>query len=94
MEIKDSDWDQIKPKAVRPNALRQARQIWSYIDSQIELEGKEVSPGIIFSMRPSDKNRLKSIEKIFNDRGIQVIWHDEPMDELRKRMESNQKKSN
>ncbi len=89
VEIKASDWDQMKPKAVRRNALRQVRQIWSYIDSQVELEGKDVSPGIIFPTRPSDENRLKNIENIFNDWGIQVVWRDESMDELRKRMESN-----
>ena len=37
VEIKASDWDRMKPKAVRRNALRQVRQIWDYIDSQVEL---------------------------------------------------------
>ena len=88
VEIKASNWDQMKPKAVRRNALRQVRQIWSYIDSQVELEGKDVSPGIILSTRPSDQDRLKEIEEIFNDWGIQVVWHDESMYELKERMKS------
>ena len=88
IEIKASDWDRMKPKAVRRNALRQVRQIWGYIDSQAELEEKDVSPGIIFPARPSDENRLEEIENIFNDWGIQVVWHDESMDDLKKRMES------
>ena len=88
VEIKASDWDQMKPKAVRRNSLRQVRQIWSYIDSQVELEGKDVSPSIIFPTRPSEENRLEEIEKIFNDWGIQVVWQDESMGELKKRMES------
>jgi len=87
VEIKASDWDRMKPKAVRRNAMRQVKQIWSYIDAQLELEGKEVSPGIIFPTRPSDPERLKVIEKIFNDWGIQVVWHDEMIDELKERME-------
>ena len=87
VEIKASDWDQMKPKAVRRNAMRQVRQIWSYIDAQLELEGKEVSPGIIFPTRPSDIERLKAIEQIFNNWGIQVVWHDEAIDELKERME-------
>ena len=67
--------------------MRQVRQIWSYIDAQLELEGKEVSPGIIFPTRPSDIERLKAIEQIFNNWGIQVVWHDEATDELKERME-------
>ena len=86
IEIKASDWDRMKPKSVRRNAMRQVRQIWSYIDSQVDLEGKDVSPGIIFPTRPSDKNRLEEIEDIFNDWGIQVVWHDESIEELGKRM--------
>ena len=86
VEIKASDWDKMKAKAVRRNALRQIRQIWSYIDSQLELEGKEVSPGIIFPARPSDPERLKEIEDLFIDYGIQVVWHDESLNELKKRM--------
>ncbi|MBN1273446.1 MAG: hypothetical protein JXB26_14355 [Candidatus Aminicenantes bacterium] len=85
VEIKASDWDRMKPAAVRRNAMRQARQIWSYIDAQIELEGKEVSPGVIFPKHPSDPKRLERIEEIFNDRGIQVVWHDESVEDLKKR---------
>ena len=76
----------MKPKSVRRNALRQVRPIWSYIDSQVALEGKAVFPGSIFPTRPSDENRLEQIEGIFNDWGIQVVWHDESIEELRKRM--------
>ena len=87
VEIKASDWDRMKPRAVRRNAMRQVRQLWSYIDAQLELEGKEASPGIIFPTRPSDLERLEAIEQIFNNSGIQVVWHDETIDELRERME-------
>ena len=86
VEIKASDWNRMKSKAVRRNAMRQVRQIWSYIDAQIELEGKDVSPGIIFPKRPLDPNRLNAIEQIFSDWGIQVVWHDESLDELKERM--------
>jgi hypothetical protein len=83
VEIKASDWDRMKPKAVRRNALRQVRQIWSYIDAQLDLEGNQVSPGIIFPKRPKDSERLKEIEEIFNEWGIQVVWHDETTEELK-----------
>ena len=87
IEIKASDWNRMKPKSVRRNAMRQVRQIWSYIDSQVELDGKDVSPGIIFPNKPFDNERLEEIEKIFNDWGIQVVWHDESVGDLKKRME-------
>jgi len=87
VEIKASDWNRMKHKAVRRNAMRQVRQIWSYIDAQLELEGKEVSPGIIFPARPSDPEKLKVIEHIFNEWGIQIVWHDETIGELKERME-------
>ncbi len=86
VEIKASDWDRMKPKNVRRNALRQARQVWSYIDAQVELEGKDVSPGIIYPKRPLDIKRLEEIERILNNRGIQVVWHDESMEDLKERM--------
>jgi len=38
-EIKASEWDAMTPTAVRRNVKRQARQIWSYIESQLEVRG-------------------------------------------------------
>ena len=83
VEIKATDWDKMKEKNVQRNAMRQVKQIWSYIDVQLDLEGKEVSPGIIFPKLPSDRERLKKIEKIYNDWGIQVVWHNETKEELK-----------
>lgn len=87
VEIKASDWDRMKSINVRRNALRHSNQIWSYIDTQLDdLEGKTVSPGIIYQKRPTNIKRLEEIERILNNRGIQVVWHDESMEELKKRM--------
>ena len=84
VEIKNSDWDKMKEENVRKNIKRQARQVWSYIDSQLN-KGKEVSPGIIFSKRPKTLGRLEYIEKIFDDEGIPVVWQDESIEEVKKR---------
>lgn len=89
VEIKASDWDRMKPKAVRRNALRQIRRIWSYIDGQVDLNRKDVSPGVIFPQRPSDPQRLQQIEDLFSEWAIQVVWHDESMEELRARMSAS-----
>jgi len=83
-EIKDSDWDAMTGKNLRRNVRRQIRQVWSYIESQLEL-GHEVSPGIIFSRRPSDPDRLRLIESLFEEEGIPVVWDDESIEERRAR---------
>ena len=84
VEIKHSDWDAMKPEAVRRNAKRYARQVWDYIESQLA-EGREVSPGIIFPTRPHTPGRLEEIEQLFDEEGIPVVWQDESIDDLRGR---------
>ena len=89
VEIKASDWDRMTEKAVRRNAKRQIRQIWSYIESSlcnsVLNNGKNICPGVIFQKRPSDPDRLQQIEELFNDEGISVVWHDESINECRQR---------
>jgi hypothetical protein len=75
-EIKCSKWDAMTLAAVRRNVSRQARQIWDYIESQLEL-GKGVSPGVIFPKLPKDPHRMKLVEQLFNEEGIAVVWEDE-----------------
>ena len=83
VEIKNSDWDKMTPRAVRRNAKRQARQIWKYIELQEELDG--ICPGIVFPKRPSDPKRLELIEQIFEEEGIPVVWEDESTAERKAR---------
>ncbi len=84
VEIKASDWDKMTEKAVNKNVRRQIRQVWDYIESELE-KGKEVSPGIIFPHRPKNKARMFFIEKLFDEAGIPVVWEDESIEERRKR---------
>lgn len=83
-EIKASGWNRMTAGAVRRNVLRHARQVWDYIESQLA-EGKEVSPGVVFSKRPTSTRRLELIEALFEERGIAVVWQDESRDERRAR---------
>ena len=84
VEIKATDWDKIREDRIRPNARRQIRQVWRYIETQIA-DGehvatglrKDVCPGIIFPKRPKDKQRSELIESMFEEEGIVVVWHDE-----------------
>ena len=83
VEIKHSDWDKMKPDAVRRNVKRQARQVWRYIESQESLDG--ICPGIVLPTRPEDAQRLKLIEELFEEEGIPVVWEDESVAERKAR---------
>ncbi len=74
-EIKASDWDAMKPRRVRPNALRHANQLWRYIEA--ELEHFDVIPAVVYPKSPKTPGRKEEIFKILDDRGIQVVWRDE-----------------
>ena len=75
-------------KNLKRNVNRQSRQIWSYIESQLK-KGKEVSPGIIFSKTPKDKNRIGLIEKLFEENGIPVVWNNETIERRKTRSSSS-----
>lgn len=83
VEIKNSDWDKMTPQAVRRNVKRQARQVWRYIELQPTVDG--ICPGIVFPKRPSDPERLKLIEQLFEEEGIPVVWEDESIAERKAR---------
>lgn len=93
VEIKGSDWNIMSLSNLRRNVKRQARQIWNYIESQLE-EGIDVSPGVIFPKQPKDIDRMKLVEHLFKKRGISVVWEDETIDEraARSQMDNARKK--
>ena len=84
VEVKSSDWDAMTPKAVRRNAKRYARQLWDYIEAEIE-DGFQVSPGIVFPTQPKTEGRLVEVERLFDEEGIPVVWEDETIEERRAR---------
>ena len=83
VEIKASDWDKMTLQALRRNVRRQIKQIWGYIEA--ELQNADVSPGVIFPQRPKDRERTKLIEEIFEEDGIPVVWNDETIEERKRR---------
>jgi hypothetical protein len=84
VEIKHSNWDAMTPAAVRRNAKRYARQLWNYIEAEIE-GGFQVSPGIVFPTRPKTEGRLVEIERLFDEEGIPIAWEDETIEERKAR---------
>jgi len=86
VEVKATDWERIKPQNLQRNLRRQIKQVWKYVDSQLDVYGFRVCPGIIFPKLPKDPKRLNIIEAAFNSGGIQVIWHNEFVKNLKARM--------
>jgi hypothetical protein len=86
VEIKNTDWDKIKPENIRRNVKRQARQIWDYIEFQTDSKGRSVSPGIIFPKIPKDPEKMKLIESILEGECVQVVWENESIEAVRDRM--------
>ena len=80
VETKATDWDKMAPHRVRPNALRHARQLWRYIDA--ELEDRPVLPALVYPTEPSTPGRKKEIEAILHERLIQVVWRELDLDAL------------
>ncbi len=74
VEIKATNWDRLKRGTIRRTALRHARQIWRYIDDHVETQGKSVSPGIVYEYEPKDDAIRMEIERVINDRCVQVVW--------------------
>jgi len=83
VEMKASDWDKMAPHRVRPNALRHARQLWRYINA--ELEGGPVLPAIVYPVEPKTPGRKEEIEAILHERYIQVVWRELDLEALRGR---------
>lgn len=88
VEIKNTDWDKIKPENIRRNVKRQARQLLDYIEFQTDSNGRSVSPGIIYPKIPKDPEKLKLIESILEGECIQVVWENESIDSVRQRMKN------
>ena len=94
VEIKATDWDRIKRRNLRRNIRRQIRQVWDYVESFLQPSGQQVCPGVIFPKLPEDPMRLALVESMFEEEGIQVVWHDESIAHLKSRTEKRFREHN
>ena len=86
VEIKNTDWDKIKPENIQRNVKRQARQLWDYIEFQTDSNRRSVSPGIIYPKIPKDPEKLRLVESILEGECIQVVWENVSIEAARLRM--------
>ena len=75
VEIKATNWDNIKEHRIRPTALRHSRQIWRYIEAH--LTPLDVTPALVYPSSPITSGRKERIEEILNERGLQVVWRED-----------------
>lgn len=80
VETKATNWDRMAPHRVRPNALRHARQLWRYINA--ELQGGPVLPALVYPVEPETSGRKEEVEAILHERYIQVVWRELDLDVL------------
>ena len=75
IELKATDWDRILPHRIRVTALRHARQLWRYVEKELESE-LDVCPGVIYQKQPASQELQQRVEDILNEKMIQVVWRD------------------
>jgi len=80
VETKATNWDKMAPHRVRPTALRHVRQLWRYIDA--EVESRQVLPALVYPTEPITPGRKEQIEAILNERLIQVVWRELDLENL------------
>lgn len=77
IEIKNTDWDRIGLKGAKSYALKHARQIWDYVEAELDHHKHDVCPGVIYNRLPTNDAIRESVEDALRERGIQVVWHKE-----------------
>jgi hypothetical protein len=51
VELKATNWDMVAAHRIRPNVLRHARQIWRYIDTELN-DNIDVVPALVYPSSP------------------------------------------
>jgi hypothetical protein len=81
IEIKGTDWDNIRADRVKRNVQRHIRQLLGYLDAAIgELEAGQwegVAGALLYPSRPASAESLACIEAAAADQAIMVTWYDE-----------------
>ncbi|MCB2211330.1 hypothetical protein KQI52_04385 [bacterium] len=79
VEIKGTNWDQIKPKNVKKLLGAHRRQVWRYIDEFVDGEVfTSVCAGMIYPTAPDTPGLKEQIEEYLNEWALQVVWFDDP----------------
>lgn len=79
VELKNTNWDKLKHTSVRPTIRRYIRQMWDYIESQLDRE-VDISPDVVARKIPDDPDRIArrdhmvQLKWLYQAKQKQVIW--------------------
>ena len=82
VEIKNTDWDQLPVRRVRPNLRAHVRQLQNYLDTIIDEigtpDGWTSAAGVLlYPRRPTSRYPMDTISQIVDELALMVVWHDE-----------------
>jgi len=78
LEIKATDWDNIKPSNIKRNLYRHSKQLFNYIDKYMEVDNKDVCHGIIYPNPPHSKGLRNYIDESATELyGFPAYWYSE-----------------
>jgi hypothetical protein len=75
IEIKSTEWDNIKNKNVKKLLSSHRRQIWKYMEKYLDHDNLDVCAAIIYPRSPKSINLKNLVEKYLNSYGLQVVWY-------------------
>jgi len=77
VEIKSTDWEQVKASNIRKLLSSHQRQVWRYVEKYVDDDGLDVCPGIIYPTAPRSPELKQEVERYFSDHCIQIVWYDD-----------------
>jgi hypothetical protein len=78
VEIKATNWDNIKPENIKRNLYRHQKQLFNYIDKFLEIDKLDVCLGIVYPKPPKKEGLKEFIEKYLEDNyGVPAYWFNE-----------------
>jgi len=78
LEIKATDWDNIKPKNIKKNLYRHQKQLFNYVDKFIDIDKTDVCIGIIYPEPPKKIGLRQFIDDYLDENyGVPAYWYNE-----------------
>lgn len=76
LEFKATNWNLIRPHRVRPTALRHIRQLYRYVDGELERGTEGICHGLVYRRCAQSAARNREIEAIFREHFVQLVFRD------------------
>lgn len=77
VEIKSTDWDEVKPQNRRRLLGSHRRQVLRYVDQYLDGANMNVCAAIIYPEPPQGRGVREEVEEYLNEHGLQVAWYNE-----------------